>query len=415
MADSKRVTSLARVRSGQRITLGGPAQPATGHAVSLRESNRLARAERSRFNRRVAACLAVLAALAFVSLGIMGAQGRTYLGSHEYAFYNPAQVAYALYLHAYNAIATSTHLFSAYSSQWLTDNVPGYWAVISRAGVIGITIVCAVLLSTSGMLYQNVFRNPLAGPGMLGVSTGVGLGVMILVLLYGGAAQAMVGQRYALCYGLGAAILAAVMLGGRKLSGPRGTDVVSLLLVGSIFSQMLGFIVSYVTLFVMDDTDYATYFEVSQMLTVDTSALSWICLGIAALVSIVPIFLLRFQMNSLAFPDDEVRVLGLSGQRLRVVALLCGGIMILAAQVHTGMVGMVSLIVPFLSRSWFGCEFSKQFTGNVCISTVLLLACRDIADLVPFVGDGLAVGSVVGLVALPLFLAVVYRQQRNWE
>ena len=151
------------------------------------------------------------------------------------------------------------------------------------------------------------------------------------------------------------------------------------------------------------------------MLTVDTSALSWICLGVAALVSIVPIFLLRFQMNSLAFPDDEVRVLGLSGQRLRVVALLCGGIMILAAQVHTGMVGMVSLIVPFLSRSWFGCEFSKQFTGNVCISTVLLLACRDIADLVPFVGDGLAVGSVVGLVALPLFLAVVYRQQRNWE
>lgn len=415
MADSKRVTSLARVRSGQRITLGGPAQPATGHVVSLRESNRLARAERSRFNRRVAACLAVLAALAFVSLGIMGAQGRTYLGSHEYAFYNPVQVAYALYLRAYNAIATSTHLLGAYSSQWLTDNVPGYWAVISRAGVIGITIVCAVLLSTSGMLYQNVFRNPLAGPGMLGVSTGVGLGVMILVLLYGGAAQAMVGQRYALCYGLGAAILAAVMLGGRKLSGPRGTDVVSLLLVGSIFSQMLGFIVSYVTLFVMDDTDYATYFEVSQMLTVDTSALSWICLGIAALVSIVPIFLLRFQMNSLAFPDDEVRVLGLSGQRLRVVALLCGGIMILAAQVHTGMVGMVSLIVPFLSRSWFGCEFSKQFTGNVCISTVLLLACRDIADLVPFVGDGLAVGSVVGLVALPLFLAVVYRQQRNWE
>lgn len=366
--------------------------------------------------RRVLVCAVVLAVLTYLSLGIMGAQGQYYVGSYGYAYYDPIQVARVLYLHAYNAIAHATHWMDAYSNQWLTENVEGYWAIANRAGVIGITLVCAVLLSVSGMLYQNVFKNPLAGPGMLGVSTGVGLGVMILVLIYDAAAASMVGARYALCYGLGAAILCAVMLIGKRLSGKgHSMDVTSMLLVGSILSQFLSFIVSYVTLFVFDDTTYATYFEISQMLVVDTSPLSWACLGVATLASVIPVYLLRFHMNALAFDEAEVRMLGLNSNALRMVALVCGGIMILAAQVHTGMVGMVSLIVPYLSRSWFGCEFSHQFIGNVCISTILLVACRCVADLIPFVGDGLALGNIVGFVALPLFLIVVARQERSWE
>lgn len=89
--------------------------------------------------------------------------------------------------------------------------------------------------------------------------------------------------------------------------------------------------------------------------------------------------------------------------------------MILAATIHTGGVGLVSLIIPFLSRRWFGCEFSHQFAGNVCISTIFLLICRDVADLVHFVGDGIAIGNVVGIVALPVFLLVIALQQRRME
>lgn len=414
-SDKRRPVPIARIANGSVARMGFGKGVVVERRLPLRETNRALRAERTAARRRVLACLAVLAVLAFLSLGLVGAQGRYYLGSHEYAFYSPLEVARAIYLHVYCALATATHAFEAPSAQWLTDNVPGYWAVGNRAGVIGITLVCAVLLSVSGMLYQNVFRNPLAGPGMLGVSTGAGLGVMVLVLVYGAAAPAMVSQRYALCYGAGALVMALVMAAGKYLSAPGRFDVMTMMLVGAIFAQLLGFVVSYVTLFVMDDVDYAVYFEVSQMLVVDTSALSWACLGVAALASVLPIYLLRFPMNALAFEEAEVRALGLDSNRLRMVALVCGAVMILAAQVHTGMVGMVSLIVPFLARSWFGCEFGHQLAGNACISTVLLLACRDLADAVPFVGDGLAVGSVVGVVALPLFLLVVARQQRSWE
>lgn len=408
--------SLARVRNGSRVAVREAAGSATARRIPLKETNALYRAERGRTNGRIAATVVVLLVLGFLSLGIMGAQGHDYVGSYEYALYSPAQVAYVLYLHAYNAIAEATHLFSPYGIEWLTNNVEGYWAIPERAQVIGITLICAVLLSVSGMLYQNVFRNPIAGPSMLGVSSGVSLGVLILVVLYGAQATAMLAQRYALCYGLGAAILIFVLVAGRKLSGKgRPMNTTSLMLIGSITSQLLGFVVSYVTLFVMDDSDYAVFYEVSQMLTVDTSALSWLCLGIASVCTIVPVYLLRYHMNALSFDEAEVRLWGLNYGRLRTIALVCGAIMILAAQIHTGMVGLVSLIVPYLARSWFGSEFSEQFVGSVCISTVLLLICRDITDLIPFVGDGLALGSVVSVVALPLFLVVVAKQQRGWE
>lgn len=408
---------IARLTNGGALPARASAsQGGIKHLVSMKKSNALYRAEHDRLATKVFLSLLLLAVLAFLSLGVMGAAGQSYPYSDAYQVYSPVQVAQALYEHAYNGLAVLTHAWSAHSNEWIRANVPGYWAVTERAGVIGITLLCAILLSVSGMLYQNVFKNPIAGPTMLGVSSGVSLGMMLMVALYSGAAPSMVGTRYALCYALGAVVLVFVMLAGRRLSG-RGKpfDVVTMLLIGSILSQLLGFIVSYVTLYVMDEADYATYYTMSQMLVVDTSVVSWVALGIAVAVSLIPVVVNRYKLNALAFDDQEARMMGLSLTKMRAIALICGGIMILAAQIHVGMVSLVSLIVPFLSRSWFGCEFNKQLIGNVCIGTVLLLACRDICDLIPFVGDGLAIGSVVSVVAMPLFVVVMARQMREWE
>jgi iron complex transport system permease protein len=239
--------------------------------------------------------------------------------------------------------------------------------------------------------------------------------MMLLVYTNGAMAFSMLRERYILCYGFGAAILVFVTLAGRRLSGKgRPFDIVTMLLIGSIFSQLIGFVVSYVTLYLMDPDMYEIYFNISQALVVDTSFLSWTALGVASAASAIPVFVLRFRLNALAFTEEEVRLFGVNFTTLRAAALICGAIMILAAQVHVGMVGMISLIVPFLSRSVFGCEFRKQLVGNLCIGPILLLACRDVADLIPFVGDGIAVGSAVSVVALPVFMVIMAKQMRGW-
>ena len=386
--------------------------------LTMAETNRTLKADRTRTRAMVIASVAALVVLSYLSLGIMGAMGQNYAFSGAYCFYSPVEVARALYEHAYNALAQVTHAWPQHSSEWIAQNVNGYWAVGHRAGVVGITLLCGILLSISGMLYQNVFRNPLAGPGMLGASSGVSLGIMILVMLYETAAPQMLTERYLYCYGLGAIILVLVILAGKKMSGKgKPFDIVTMLLIGSIFGQLAGFIQQYVILFMYgdDETIQNVFIGLSQMLTVDTSVLSWIVLGIAFAISFIPVYLMRFRMNALAFEEEEVRLFGINFTRLRAVALICGAIMMLGAQIHTGTVGMVSMIVPFMSRSWFGTEFSKQLTGNICIGTVLLLICRDITDCIPFVGDGLGVGMIVQIVAMPLFVVIMAKHLNSWE
>lgn len=385
----------------------------TSRELSLAATDRLADQERRALRRRVLVCVVILLALVCVSLCIYGANGGW--GIH-YQVFSPVDVAGVLGERLYNFLGRLTGLWLPHDTTMYYQDWPLYYAVGDRAGVIVITLVCAVLLAISGVLYQNVFKNPIAGPGMLGVSSGVSLGMMLLVYLYGGEAIAMVVERYEYCYGLGAAILVFVIMAGRKLSGKgRPFDIVTMLLIGAILSQLVGFIVSYMTLFVMDPDVYQVYLTLSQMLVVDTSPVSWACLGIAAVVSLVPVWILRFRLNALAFDEQEVKLLGINFTALRAVALICGAIMILAAQVHIGAVAMVSLIVPFLARTWFGCEFRKQLVGSACIGTILLLACRDIVDLIPFVGDGIGIGSAVSVVALPLFLLIMARHMRGWE
>lgn len=412
-----------------RYGTGKPKQPGKDRkrsgSLGLARTDALLDEEKRALRRKVAIWAVVLIPLLILSLGIFGAS--TYFPAGHYCVYDPITVLTVLYDHLHNLIAHATHLFPAnpeagYALPFELVPVEGegtydiFNGVPARAGVLGITLVCAVLLSVSGMLYQNVFKNPIAGPGMLGVSSGVTFGIMLVVWLYGENAPGMITQRYIFCYGAGAAILAFVILAGRKLSGKgKPYDIVTMLLVGMILSQLMGFVVSYMTLYVMDPDMYQLYLTLSQMLVVDTSALSWAVLIVVSVLSLAPIIYLRFRLNALAFEEQEVRMFGINFTALRALALICGAIMILAAQIHIGAVAMVSLIVPFLSRSWFGCEFRKQLVGNVCISTVLLVVCRDIVDLIPFVGDGIGIGCAVSIVALPLFLLIMAKHLRGWE
>lgn len=381
--------------------------------ISLAQTDRILAAQHMGMRRKIVIWIVLLVVLSFLSAGIIGG-GYTAI---RYVVYSPVEVGYTAWVYINNFIADTTHLLSPiYPAEGDAYTDIMLRAVAEKAGVVLITLVCAVLLSVSGALYQNVFKNPIAGPGMLGVSSGVQLGMMVLVYCWGAEAIAMTSTRYTLCYLFGAAILVFVILAGRKLSGKnKPFDIVTMLLIGSILSQLVGFVVSYYTMFVMDPSDYAIYITLSEMLVVDVSPVSWGVLAIACAVSLIPIWLLRFRLNALAFDEQEVRFMGVNVALLRAVALICGAIMILAAQIHIGAVALVSLIVPFLARSWFGCEFRHQLIGNLCISTILLLVCRDVVDLVPFVGDGIGIGSAVSLMALPLFLLIMAKHLRGWE
>jgi ABC-type Fe3+-siderophore transport system permease subunit len=76
---------------------------------------------------------------------------------------------------------------------------------------------------------------------------------------------------------------------------------------------------------------------------------------------------------------------------------------------------MVSLVVPFAARAVFGSEFRKQLLGNVLLGALVLLVCRDLVSCIPFVGDGVPLGTMVTFVTLPAFVWVMAIAQRQWN
>ena len=305
---------------------------------------------------------------------------------------------------------------SPLSGQEIMEMNPSYFSLMSQAGIAVITAVGGVLLALAGALYQSVFRNPIASPSMLGVSSGVQLGVLLLVLIFGTAAATMGIWRYALSYGCALGVLVLLFVLSRLVSGKgKPLNVVNMLVIGTLLTQLIGVVVTYVTWYLFDDELWEVYNTINEMLVVDTSPYAFAFLLGSILVSVVPVFLLRFRLNCLSFDEAEMRLLGVDSRRIQLIALACGTVMMIAAQVSVGTVAMLSLVVPHVSRAFFGAEFRKQLVGNVLLGAFILLVCRVILSFIPMVGLMLPIGTMVSVVVLPAFVWILAIQQRSWE
>lgn len=303
---------------------------------------------------------------------------------------------------------------AALSEARILAEYPMYYEVVTRAAYTLITVTCGALLAVSGMLYQNVFRNPIAAPTMLGVSGGVSAGLVVLVWVYGVRATYLAGQRYLFCFVGGLAVLLLVMGLGKLAGGRRSVNLIDMLLVGSIISSLLGTAVTYATNYLFDDTQWLTYYELENAVNLDATGFTLGVLAILAALAFLPVVLFRFRMNCVAFSDFDMRLLGVRPGAMRFVALAAGSLMILTAQAFCGAVSMVSLVVPFAARALFGTEFRKQLMGNVLLGALILLLCRDCVAFVPFVGEGVPLSAMVTFVTLPAFVWVMAIAQKQW-
>ncbi|MBO4365636.1 MAG: iron chelate uptake ABC transporter family permease subunit [Eggerthellaceae bacterium] len=291
-----------------------------------------------------------------------------------------------------------------------------YFSIMARAGVTVITALGGMLLALAGSLYQTVFRNPIASPSMLGVSSGIQLGVLLLVLLFGSAATTLGGLRYCLCYGCALGVLALLFATSRLISGKgKPLNVVNMLVVGTLISQLIGVVTTYVTWYLFDDDLWEVYNSINEALSVDTSWYAFAFLFGSALLSVVPVFVLRFRLNCLSFDEADMRLMGVNPYSVQLIALACGTIMMIGAQVSVGTVSMLSLVVPHISRAFFGAEFRKQLIGNVLIGAFIMLTCRVLLSFIPKVGLMLPIGTMVSVLVLPAFVWMIAIQQRSWE
>ena len=305
------------------------------------------------------------------------------------------------------------HTSDALNYYDLTAQMPWYGGVIERGRLIIMMFICGALMALSGSIFQTVFHNPMAAPTMLGVSAGVNVGITILVLQFEFAAVNMMLYKYIYCYIGATVMLVIVLLIGKIASGRRKMEIFDLILVGSILSQIVSAVMTYFT-YGMDNDLALVFQQVSGAIETDTSKEAFLFLIVVSALTLIPMMLIRYSFNAVAFEADDSRSLGIHAYGMRIATMILGTIMIAASMIHCGSAGMISLAAPFIARGLFGAEFRGQFWGNLIIGGTLLVVCKDIVGLIPFYGSHIPLGTIVDFVVLPIFIVMVVTQRRIW-
>ncbi len=267
-----------------------------------------------------------------------------------------------------------------------------------------LAIMVGISLGLSGAALQGYLRNPLAEPGLIGVSSSAALGAVV-TLQTGLAAQMMFALPFFGLFGAGVAVLLLLLL-----AGPRGGSL-TLILAGIAISALAAALTSLVLN--LSPNPCATSEIVFWMLgsladrsfSHITIALPFMALGWILILST------SRGLDALILGEDAAASLGINLTRLRWLLVFgvaaCTG----AATSVVGAIGFVGLVVPHILRPFVGARPSRLLPASALGGAALVLA-ADIAARVILPDRDLKLGVVMAIIGAPVFLHLIYRTRR---
>jgi iron complex transport system permease protein len=282
------------------------------------------------------------------------------------------------------------------------------WTTIlweSALPAIGLAVLVGAALGISGAALQGTFRNPLADPYLLGISSGGTLGAALLFVFHVGLAEANVALPLF-------AFLGAVATGGLILGASRwlGGSLETLLLVGVALANLLSAMLSVVLLY-----NPVGSLQVSFWLLGGVGGATWdrdgIVLG-GLLIAGAPLFLYGRELNLLQLGPEVAHSLGVDASRTRARLILLASLATAVAVAFSGIIGFVGLISPHVVRRLVGPDYRRVLPGSALVGGAFLLAAHDLSGiLVPDVV--LPVGLFTAFAGAPFFFLLLLRYRRG--
>lgn len=264
-----------------------------------------------------------------------------------------------------------------------------------------LAIMVGISLGLSGAALQGYLRNPLAEPGLIGVSSSAALGAVV-TLQTGLAAQMMFALPFFGLFGAGVAVVLLLLL-----AGPRGGSL-TLILAGIAISALAAALTSLVLN--LSPNPFATSEIVFWMLgSLADRSFSHITIALPFMVlGWILILSTSRGLDALILGEDAAASLGINLTRLRWVLVLgvaaCTG----AATSVVGAIGFVGLVVPHILRPFVGARPSRLLPASALGGAALVLA-ADIAARIILPDRDLKLGVVMAIIGAPVFLHLIYR------
>ena len=276
-------------------------------------------------------------------------------------------------------------------------------------------IVAGAGLAVSGLQMQTVFRNPLAGPSVLGISNGSALGVAFVVLLsgrLGGVALSRLGYLGEAAMSVAAIVGAlAVMLLILWVSG-RVKGNVTLLIIGVMIGYLANAIIG-VLKFLSPEEDVKA-FVVWGLGSFSRVSGDEMLLFVCLMCVLLPLACLLVKpMNLMLLGERYAANLGLNIRRARMLVIISSGVLVAIVTAYCGPIMFIGLAVPHLARAVFRTSDHRVLMPATALcGAVLALLCNFVARMPGFEG-ALPVNSVTALVGAPVIAAVLFGRRKN--
>ena len=270
-------------------------------------------------------------------------------------------------------------------------------------------------LAVSGLQMQTVFRNPLAGPSVLGISNGASLGVAFVVLLsgsLGGVALSRMGYVGDAAISVAAiigslAVMTLIVYVSQKVKGH-----VTVLIIGVMIGYLATAIIGVLKFFSSEE-DIKAYvvWGLGSFARVSGDQM---LLFVGLMAVLLPLSMLLVKtMNLLLLGDAYASNLGLNIRRARMLVITCSGVLVAIVTAYCGPIMFIGLAVPHLARALFRTSDHRiLMPATMLAGGVLALLCNLMARMPGFEG-ALPVNSVTALVGAPVIASVLFKRHRD--
>ena len=263
-------------------------------------------------------------------------------------------------------------------------------------------------LSVSGLLMQTLFRNPLAGPYVLGISSGASLGVALVVLAGSLLPLGIIVGKVSilLAAGLGAASILFVVIALSK----NIADSTTLLILGLMFGSITGAIVSVLQFYSQAEELQSymiwTFGSLGNVRWEDMPLFITIII-----LGLVLSFMVHKPLNAFILGEKQASSIGVNIKRTRVIILLATSVLAGSITAYCGPIAFIGLAVPHLTRVVFATSNHKVLIPAVALSGALLMIICDFIAQLPGSDHVLPINAVTAIIGGPVVIWVIIRKR----
>lgn len=260
-----------------------------------------------------------------------------------------------------------------------------------------VALLAGAALSVSGLQMQTLFRNPLAGPYVLGISSGASLGVALVVLAGVGSSIGIAGAAW-----LGAAIVLVVI----AAVGHRIKDIMVILILGMMFSSGIGAIVQILQYVANDES--LKMFVIWTMGSLGDVTFNQLAVLVPSIIAGLLLAVITIKpLNLLLFGEEYAVTMGLNVRRSRGLLFLSTTLLAGTVTAFCGPIGFIGLAMPHVTRMLFrNSDHRVLVPGTVLSGASVLLLCDLVSKLFT-----LPINAITALLGIPIVVWVVLRNK----